>query len=289
MKSKFILLLITSILTTTIYSQSVLDEYKYVIVQKQFHFQAEPNQYDLNRIVKYLFEDQGFKVVVEGQSIPEDLRSNFCLALNSDVRISGLLRTKATVFLRNCEGKVVYQTEEGVTKEKEHKRAYNIAIHKTFESFNSINYKYQPKKEDDKTSTEVTSDEVVTSYEAEEATMQEADASPQEVVEKTPVKVETVSEMQSLEESSNVEEASAVAARYKSDPRQLFAKKTDNGYELTYNSKTVMTMIETSLKEVFLVKGEDAMIYKEDGKWLYSDRSAKNNEPVVLNLKFLPQ
>lgn len=289
MRSKFILFLIASVITTTIYSQSVLDEYKYVIVQKQFHFQAEPNQYDLNRIVKYLFEDQGFEVVVEGQSIPEDLRSNFCLALNSDVRISGMLRTKAIVILRNCEGKIVYQTEEGVTKEKEHKRAYNIAIHKTFESFNTINYKYQPKKDDDKTSTAVTADEVVTSVEEESKAVQETVETTQEVVEKTPEKSETVTEAQSIGNANEVAEASAVTSKYKSDPRQLFAKKTDNGYELTHNSVTVMTMIETSIKDVFLVKGEDAMIYKEDGKWMYSDRSAKNNEPVVLNLKFLPQ
>ena len=111
----------------------------------------------------------------------------------------------------------------------------------------------------------------------------------QEVVEKTPEKVETTAEVETLEESKNIAEINDVPSKYNSDPRQLFAKKTDSGYELTHNSATVMTMIETAIKDVFLVKGEDAMIYKEDGKWMYSDKSDKNNKPVVLNLKFLPQ
>ena len=50
------LLLILFICFANTYAQNSLNDYKYVIVEKQFHFQTEPNQYNLNELTRFLLE-----------------------------------------------------------------------------------------------------------------------------------------------------------------------------------------------------------------------------------------
>lgn len=139
------------------FAQISLNDYKYVIVEKQFHFQNEPNEYNLNEMVKYQFEKIGFKVLLQDDKLPEELVSNYCLALNSEIVAKGLLRTKATIFLRDCNGQIIFQSNEGVTKVKDFNRAYDLAIRDAFQSFSGIDYYYIPKVKE-ATSQEISSD-----------------------------------------------------------------------------------------------------------------------------------
>ena len=75
-------------------SQSSLNDYKYVIVQKQFDFLQSPNQYQLKDLTNFLFRKYGFNVINEGEELPSDLKSNYCLALNSYVNSRGFFNTK---------------------------------------------------------------------------------------------------------------------------------------------------------------------------------------------------
>lgn len=137
----FILLLFTACLG---FSQANLNDYKYIIVEKQFHFQQEPNENDFNRMVQHQFRKYGFAAIIDGTPLPDDLKSNYCLALKSEITAKGALRTKGRITLRDCNGAIVFTSKESITKEKNFVRAYDLAIRGAFESFKAVNYKYAP-------------------------------------------------------------------------------------------------------------------------------------------------
>lgn len=151
MKTRNTLTLFLLICSTLLFAQHNLNDYKYVIVQKQFPFQNEPNQYNLNRLVQFELQKLGFKALIEGQGIPEDLKKDICLALTTDVTSKGALRTKAIVKFIDCNGDVVMQSGEGITKEKAFNRAYQLAIQKAFDTMSDIVYAYNGKSNIDET------------------------------------------------------------------------------------------------------------------------------------------
>ena len=67
----------------------------------------------------------------------------------------------------------------------------------------------------------------------------------------------------------------------------LYAQKIENGYQLVDKTpKVVMIMLETNLENVFLVKNENAIVYKEDGFWYLSKNDGKQVTVKTLNIKF---
>ncbi len=54
------------------YSQSQLNEYKYIIVPKKFDGFKNENQYQTSTAIKYYFVQQGFNAVYE-DALPQDL------------------------------------------------------------------------------------------------------------------------------------------------------------------------------------------------------------------------
>lgn len=71
------------------------------------------------------------------------------------------------------------------------------------------------------------------------------------------------------------------------DSDVLYAQKIDLGYQLVDKSpKVVLILLETSKSDVFLVKDQNALVYKEDGFWYLSKNSGKNISIKTLNIKF---
>ncbi len=64
----------------------------------------------------------------------------------------------------------------------------------------------------------------------------------------------------------------------------LYAQKIDGGYQLVDSSpKIVMILFSTPKQDVFIVKGEDAIVFKENGNWFRSNNSTAQE---ILNIKF---
>ena len=78
---KLLMILIFASCFLKITAQHSINDYKYVIVEKQFHFQSEPNQYNLNELTRFLLKKNGFRPILESDIFPNDLKSNYCLAL----------------------------------------------------------------------------------------------------------------------------------------------------------------------------------------------------------------
>ena len=137
-KITLLLLIVTSIS----FAQD-LNQYKYVLVPAKFSFLKEKNQYNLNLLSKMYMQQFGFETFFDTDEVPKDFLENNCNKIYFDVlEDNNMFATKLTVVLKDCKGKVLFTSKEGINKEKEYKVSYNLALREAFNSMKSIQYKY---------------------------------------------------------------------------------------------------------------------------------------------------
>ena len=123
---------------STLFSQKDLNSYSFVVVPEKYDFQFENDQYKLNSLTKFLFNKYGFHAFFNNE-LPNVDR---CDGLWADVtRQSGFVWTKVVVVLKDCNGEVVYQSNEGKSKLKEYAKAYQQGIRTAFESIITLGVK----------------------------------------------------------------------------------------------------------------------------------------------------
>ena len=128
---------------TSLFSQKDINSYKYIIVPNQYEFQKSEDQYQLNSLVKFLFEKDGFRVMSTTSPFPEELAKSPCMGLKAIVKNkSGMLTTKVKIDLVDCYNAVVFSSEEGKSKIKDYKKGYQEAVRKAFVAIDSLHYKY---------------------------------------------------------------------------------------------------------------------------------------------------
>jgi len=165
-----------------------LNSYKYIIVPNQYEFQKSADQYEINSLTKFLFEKYGFNTMFSGESFPEDLAKNPCLALKANLIDQGsMLSTKINLELVDCRNAVVYTSEEGRSKIKDFKKGYHDAIRKAFDSIPTFDYKYDGSNNN---LNQAVSNKAVVVEKSVSPVVQEA----KEVVEKTEVPVVVATE-----------------------------------------------------------------------------------------------
>lgn len=102
---------------------------KYIIVPVSFSFSKMENPYNLSSLAKSYFQKEGFEVYLENEVLPEELAVNRCLAWRVDLKeITTFLLTKMTVELKDCYGKLISESQEGRSREKERKIGYSEAF-----------------------------------------------------------------------------------------------------------------------------------------------------------------
>lgn len=255
------------LLSAFIFSQEKsLNEYKYVVVPSEFSFLKKADQFQLNSLTKFLFNKYGFQTILDSEQMPKEAETNNCLVLRSNVlKEKSFLKTKLLVELKNCRGEVVYISREGTSREKDYKKAYHEALRDAFTSFNSVGYKYAPiKKESGKETV------IIAKVDNEKDVVNDKPTKDILTIEENKEKVSSVEEN---EEKGSIEKVNV-----------LYAQRTNEGYQLVDTSpKVVYILLETNLKDVFIVKNKNAIIYKEDNRWFLSYSEAETNE---LNIKF---
>ena len=289
MKTKYFAFLITCFVTMGAFAQTNLNSYKYVIVPNKFDFLKEKDQYQLNSLTNFLFNKYGFEALMEGESYPEDLAKNRCLALRSDViKDSGMFKTKLSIEIKDCNDQVVFTSEVGESREKEYKTAYNQALREAFKSIEALNYKYKP-------SDKVTSLEVKESP-AKNEVAQEIQQLKQEIqnlkkekeaevveVEKTAVRTPVVkSEPRPIEDVETIQEGVEQVLS-----SVLYAQEIQNGFQLVDSSpKVVYRIKQTGANNVFIVENKSAIIYKKGDSWVLEYYLNDTLQQESLNIKF---
>ncbi|SFC82553.1 hypothetical protein [Algibacter pectinivorans] len=284
MKIKFLTLgIITCLFANALFAQANINSYKYVIVSNKYDFLKESDQYQLNSLTKFLFEKYGFKAIMEGADYPDELNINRCLALFCDVvKESSMFKTRLAVTLKDCKDKLIYTSKMGESREKEYRTAYNLALRDAFKSIEALNYKYQPnetllnivtqpqvKPENTEQIQHLKKEIELLKQEKEEKVV--AVSAPKAPAKPKAVAQKVVEDVAVIQGTSNV----------------LYAQVIDNGFQLVDSSPKVVYRIKnTNLKDVYLVVGSSAIVYKKGNDWVIEYYAGGNLEQETLNIKF---
>lgn len=292
MKNSVFSMLMICFFSIGVFSQTNLNEYKYVVVSKKYDFLKEADMYQLNSLSKFLFNKYGFEALMEGEEYPDDLIKNRCLALDANIlKGAGMFKTKLNIELTDCNDKVVYVSTLGESREKDYKKAYTEAVRKAFKSIEALDYKYEPKE----------------NYSAVLTKNVNIDESADEIKklkeELESLKQANKEEVKNVDEET-VKEAKSPIAKVESKPIKhskpiikpktkesfsniLYAQELENGFQLVDSSpKVVYRLIKTGVNDVFLVEGKTAIIYKTEGKWVLESLKNGNLGQEILNVRF---
>ncbi len=142
MKKYIVLLLLFS---AVCFAQNI-NEYKYATVPAKFSFLKEENQYNLNLLTKMYLQKYGFETYYNNETAPDDFVNSNCNKIFVDiVNNSNMFTTKLKVVIKDCKNNILISSEEGASREKEYKVAYNEALRMAFDNFSVLKvHKFQP-------------------------------------------------------------------------------------------------------------------------------------------------
>jgi len=251
-------------------AQKNINNYKYIIIPNSFEFSKSEDQYQLNSLSEFLFKKYGYEAYLI-DNVPEDIKSDRCLALTADVynEEKTMFKTRVEVILKDCYGEVVIKSKIGESRLKEYPKAYNQALRDAFETFKNLNYKY------------VAKEEVEGALKEEKATVMEVVAKEKEITkEDTKVAVSKV-------EVKDEETEDVVSSIKETTSELYYAQAITNGFQLVNSEpKVIMILLTTYAKDVFLVKDKNAIVFNKDGQWIYSQNEGTSLEVRVLDIKF---
>jgi len=263
------------------FSQNSINDYKYIIIPEKYEFLKENDQYQINSLTKFLFNKYGYTAYIQNEELPEDLLSNRCLALFADVnKDGGLFKTKLKIDLKDCNGTIVISSKMGETREKEYAKAYNLALRDAFETFQNMNYEYEP-------------NEAIISKSAVKVAAVE-DKKQQQEIEKLKEEIKSLKEERQdapMTENVKIVQPKEVVLTPKVEESLtsadvLYAQPKDNGYQLVDSTpKVVMVLVKTGVKDVYSVKDSDAIVYKKEDVWMYSEDGSILKGKAI-NIKF---
>nr|WP_321230974.1 hypothetical protein [uncultured Psychroserpens sp.] len=275
---------------TQVSAQTSINDYKYIIVPKQFDFLSSADQYETSSLTKFLFNKYGYTAFFEDEDLPEDLSKNRCLALKSHIQKNrGFLTTKLQIDLKDCNGNIVMSSVEGSTKVKEYKKAFQIAIREAFVTYQFLDYKYVLKETVIASSN---SNDVSSEAKEIEKLKKEVEALKAKKEEVVTISEEKKAEVKTIvkpkvEVKQVVDDAIELDAKSSSKTEILYAQPKPNGFQVVdMTPKVVMFLLETTKADVFMVKDENAIVYKEDGFWYLSKYNGDKVMLTQLDLKF---
>ncbi|HEY0608835.1 MAG TPA: hypothetical protein VGD35_04245 [Chitinophaga sp.] len=220
------------------YSQSTINNYKYVLVPEKFDFLKEDNQYGLNITTKLLLQQKGLTAFMDEETLPAELLANKCNALRAEVvQKKGLFVTNLTLLLKDCQGNVIFKSKEGKSREKEFMTAYNMALRDAFTSLNDVEYKYDG----------------TVFTQAQQTAVAPVPAQAPSTAPPSPA-------------------PAPAAAAVAESAGTLYAQATPNGYQLIDTTpKKVLTLLKTSMQDYFIAEdgASNGVVFKKNGEWYF--------------------
>jgi hypothetical protein len=255
MKTKFLFLLL--LVSSYSFSQSVND-YSAVIIPLRYDFLKSDNQYRLSTLTKMNLKKAGFEAFYTNEIIPKEYNDR-CSVLNVDVlRESGFLITKLYVVLKDCNGKVVFKSEVGKSKEKDYEVAYSESLNMAFVSVYALQYKYNGGA----------------SVKSQNETVASTVSAP---VASTAVVATTAAVAVNVPNSAEP------------DGTVLFAQPIKNGFQLVDSTpKVVMKAYKTTNPSIYLVSKENiqgVMVLKEN-QWFFEYYEKETLMSEKITVKF---
>ena len=226
-----------------------VNNYKFIVVPDRFDFLKQNDEYNSSSLTKFLLKKNGFTVVLNSEQYPKDLRDNPCNGLKALVLDkSSVFKVKVVIELRDCSNRLLYTSEEGVSRLKEFKKGFQEAIRKAHASMNNIAY--------------------------EPFLLETIRKDKKEIVIVDPVLVKEGKEIKLKSEIpaiNNIEKAVLVVPinNIVLASSVLYAQPVENGFQLINSKPTVVFVIlKTKVKGVFILKDKNGVLYKKEGVWI---------------------
>ncbi|MDB2586835.1 hypothetical protein N9Y02_02480 [Flavobacteriaceae bacterium] len=135
-----------------------LSAFDYVVVPDRFGFQYERDQYQINSLLKFLFNKHGFHAFFPSE-LPDVSR---CDGLYAEIeQVNGFVWTEVSIRLLDCDGILFYQTKSGRSKLKDFAKAYSEAVRMAFESIEILGVRQGPLEILQKSGQEINSEETI--------------------------------------------------------------------------------------------------------------------------------
>ncbi|REE08631.1 PD-(D/E)XK nuclease superfamily protein [Winogradskyella pacifica] len=246
------------------YAQKNMNDYKYIIIPKAYEFSKSDDQYQLNSLTKFLFNKYGYDAYFV-EELPEDLKSDRCLGLIAEVSNDegSLFKTKLEIILKDCYDVVIMKSQIGESRVKDYKKAYNEALREAFETFQNFNYEYASKES------------VEAKPKEEKQSLTYVEVKETSKIEETKVKPKDVTTKTAAISSNEVKQ------------ELYYAQAITNGFQLVNSEpKVVMILLNSSAKDVFIVKDKNAIVFNKEGQWMYSENNGASTIEKILNIKF---
>ena len=225
-----------------------VNNYKFIVVPDKFDFLNQRDKYKTSSLTKFLLKKNGFTVVLNSEQYPKDLINNPCSALNALVLDkSSMFKVKVIIELRDCSNRLLYTSEEGVSRLKEFKKGFQEAIRNAHASM--IDVVYEP------------------------FLLETIGKDKKEIVTVNPVLVKEVKEVKlevELPVINNIEEAAQVSPTNNiALESTLYAQPKENGFQLiNLKPQVVFVILNTSVKGVFVIKDKNGLLYKKGENWI---------------------
>jgi hypothetical protein len=225
-----------------------VNNYKFIVVPDQFNFLKKKDEYKTSSLTKFLLKKNGFTVVLNSEQYPKDLIDNPCSGLKALVLDkSSMFKVKVIIELRDCSNRLLYTSDEGVSKLKEYKKGFQEAIRNAHASM--IDVVYEP------------------------FLLEPIGKDKKEIVTVNPVLVKEVKEVKlevELPGINNIEEAAQVSPTNNiALDGTLYAQPKENGFQLiNLKPQVVFVILNTSVKGVFVIKDKNGLLYKKGENWI---------------------
>jgi hypothetical protein len=259
MKKTVLVLFLIAYNYFTFGQEKSINNYKFIVVPDRFDFLKQKDEYKTSSLTKFLLKQNGFIVVLNSEQYPKELRDNPCNGLNAlVVDKSSVFKVKVEIELRDCSNRLLYTSEEGVSRLKEYKKGFQEAIRNAHASMNDVVYEPFLLETIGKGKTEI----II--------------INPVVVEEEKDVKIDVgLAEVNNLEEPAQVSPINKITL-----DNTLYAQPKENGYQLVnLVPKVVFEIAKTSIKNTFIIKDKNGILYKKEATWIAE--FYKGNKRVV--------
>jgi hypothetical protein len=198
----------------------VLNNFSFIVVPERFDFQYEEDQYQLNSLLKFLFNKHGFHAYFDTE-LPDVRRCDGLRAVVSGK--PGFVWTEVVIKIVDCDGFLLYQSAVGQSKLKDYAKAYTESLRKAFESIEILGVQQKEVR-------------VLTEAQGQPAPVETS--KPEVVVEegKDPLKANPLL-LPTTKYSNYTCNDKNYLLRRTSEGFRLFEESVDNGEDMTYVGK----------------------------------------------------
>ena len=123
------------------------DNYNFARIPSRFNFQNEKNQYRINTTLKAFFQQKGFTTFIDDEIFTDAFSESNCNKIYIDLEVKNtFFKTILFVIVKDCKNTILIKSEEGSSRSKELKIAYNEALLMALKSLKNIQFKKSEKQ-----------------------------------------------------------------------------------------------------------------------------------------------